>query len=272
MATKGKSKGSKKSLKQTKQLDSKKMLIVVLFVAVVGGLFMLVSNAGAESSYNTSVSACPKSPADKLKSCVDKSAESLVYRYYLGLLGRKPDTGGITFWSKQLTSKKNTPVRVAERMLASNESKNKEVPNIVFVSMLYANISKTTQYDNAEFDAYLAKLNAKKVTREQLIKEFATNNKISVETATTAMSIDDAKFVTNLYERMLGRKWVSKNTKAAKTQNKEVQYWVNKLKRQANGTKPSLMTRPQVAFTFAKSNEATKKLSQPFIDYVNSLK
>ena len=122
MATKGKSKGRKKSLKQTKQLDSKKMLIVVLYVAVVGGLFMLVSNAGAESSYNTSVSACPKSPADKLKSCVDKSAESLVYRYYLGLLGRKPDTGGITFWSKQLTSKKNTPVRVAEPTGASQST------------------------------------------------------------------------------------------------------------------------------------------------------
>jgi len=270
MANKSKSKSNNSSLKSAKKIDAKKAIIVVLAVAVVGGIFVLVSNAGTEGGYNTSISACPKSPAQKLKDCVDKSAESLVYRYYAGLLGRKPDAGGIAFWSNQLTSKKNSPVRVAERMLASNESKSKEVPNVVFVSMLYSNIAKNSKPNTDEFNTYVAKLNDKKITRDQLIALFANKSGLTVAKAKVAMSIDDAKYVTNLYERMFGRNWVTADAKAAQSQNKEVQYWVDKLK--ANGTKPAEMTRPQVAYEFAKSSEAVKKHGQAFIDYVNSQK
>ena len=274
MAQKKKNSATKKRIGTQNTIDPKKALLLALLVALVGGMFVWVSNAGT-SSYNKSVADCPKldyANHPDTQKCIDTSAEALVYRYYAGLLGRQPDKGGIKFWSSQLIKNKQTAERVAERMLASNEAKRKESPNLIFVHMLYVNILGTSTYNHDEYVAYLAKLDAKQVTRDQLIKEFGLKRHLPFDKAKTLMNIDDVQFVTNLYERMLGRKWVVSYGPKMKIQNGEVEYWVNQLKRPQNGTASPKMTRAQVAATFAKSNEAISKHRAGFIAYVNNQK
>lgn len=265
-----KKKTTKKQLKKTQFFSKKNVVVIVILVAIAGGLSLLLTSA-SNNSYNTSVQSCKLTNAgqESYQRCLDRSAEALVYRYYVGLLNRKPEKAGITFWSNQLVKGKQTPTRVAERMLASTEASWGKSTNLLFVYGAYERITGKYVSDNRDFvETVLDNLIEGRTTRANVIKLFATQAGISYATANAKAAPAEFDFVAGLYTNMLKRKadiLYDKNSK-------EVNYWVDQLytATEKGEINPGKLSRAQVAAKFATSEEAIRVNRAGFINYVNS--
>jgi hypothetical protein len=241
----------------TKKNDSVKMALIVVLAALVGGFSVWLANAGTATvkslaDCKMTVSANVKADGtivpttndsktlaatNAYRDCVDSSAEALVYRYYVGLAGRKPEklhvplrrTDGIVFWRNALTEKKETPARVAERMLCTNELRklglvgadkdasrctvapdksgdvklyvqknNQDFVDWVYLKMLGKDASKKSgvYLKDPEGRAYWKKkLDSKKLTRAEVVASIAQSSE--------AKRVNSANFVKYILEAEL---------------------------------------------------------------------
>lgn len=269
MATK-KKKTNKKQLKKTQFLSKKNIVVAIVLVAIVGGLSLLLTSANS-NSYNTSVKSCKLTNAgqEAYQRCLDRSAEALVYRYYVGLLARKPEKAGISFWTGQLVKGKQTPTRVAERMLASTEASWGKTTNQMFVYSAYERITGKYVSDNRDFvETVLDNLIEGRTNRANVVKLFAKQAGISYAVANAKAASAEVDFVAGLYINMLKRK----PNNLYENNSEELNYWVNQLYTATNKGEinPGKLSRAQVAARFATSEEAIKVNRSGFVNYVNN--
>lgn len=161
-----------------KKLDLKRMVPVVAVVALVGGFFVFRSFADTKLyAYQYSVAKCSVNSSTKEvknATCRDKSAEALTYRFYKGLLGRNPDSGGYKFWTQKLAGDRLTPEKVAQQMIDADK-KVQQKSTAQFVEDLYKNMLLRNA-DSGGKKYWVDQLNGKKVTRQKAAAHFATTS------------------------------------------------------------------------------------------------
>lgn len=198
-------------LTKLQKLNWKRSLPVVVIVALVGGFLVFRSFAGQTLyKYQYSAYQCPGfNKADAAKntsdSCVGASAEALTFRYYQGVFGRSPDAGGFKFWVQQLAGDRERVSRVAEKMLATREASYDKLSNADYVSAAYKNILGRNA-DPSGQAYWLGQLDGKKKTRDELLRNFAAQAKITPELAAQKMGKPtNEEFVKQAYVGLMGR-------------------------------------------------------------------
>lgn len=177
-------KKTKKSqpLKHNQSLRANLIISVILGFSLLGGLSVWHSFATTMTPYKYSLQKCERLADQSFvaSSCPNRSAESLVYRYYKLILGRPPESSGYKFWVKELsTDSKQTPELVANRMLLTNEGKKSKAYKLTdkdFASSLYL-ATQGVKPSTADLDGLVKQLNNKKSNRPKVISQMATSTK-----------------------------------------------------------------------------------------------
>ena len=95
-------------------------------------------------------------------------------RLYTTCLGRQPDKTGLNTWSNNLANRKVTGQQAAITFFSSAEFKNHNYPNDEFIKRCYRTFLNR-EPDTTGYNAYLAALNNKSLTRDQMVKDFSTS-------------------------------------------------------------------------------------------------
>jgi len=246
-------------LLSSKKFDFKRALPMVAVVALVGGYFVYQSFAGvALYAYQYSIQQCDGATSSGTQNftdtnCTKKSAETLTYRLYEGVFGRKPDAGGYKFWTQVLAGDRNRPQRVAQRMLATDEAQYGSISNREFVQKVYTQIFGRTG-DTKGVDYWTGQIDAKKRTKTDVLEDFAKNKKMSMDDAYTKMGRPTNKaYVQQLYTRVLGRTGDTKG----------VDYWTAQLTAKKT-------TRYDLMAQFATSDASIKHHAGDSLTFVNA--
>lgn len=173
--------------KKTTLFSKRNGLIVAGLAAIVGLVFVAFSFASGPSmgAYQYSVNNCKLLRAngttgkvlpqtELTQNCINKSAESAVYRTYIGVLGRTPDISGYQYWTQKLAGDKVASTVVIRSFLSSSQVKNKLKPlktNEELVAYLAKNFQGKTTLTS--YDKYwLKRLDNKKKTRSEVIRQY----------------------------------------------------------------------------------------------------
>jgi len=169
-------KGSTK-LSKVKKFSWKKYLPVIIAIALVGGFFVWRSFAGTKLyDYQYSVYQCDGgkfsnkliNPDDK---CIEKSAESFVYRMYDAARNKAPDSKGYQYWVQKLAGDRTQPSEAAASFITSLKDKNNEQ----FVDALYNN-AFGRKADTKGKAYWKGKLDKKEWSRERVLAHFAATS------------------------------------------------------------------------------------------------
>ena len=147
------------------------------------------------------------------------SVRAFVRRLYQTCLGRQPDAGGLTNWSKNLKAGALNGAQVAASFFTSTEYQNGKHSNLEFVTSLY-NAMLGRQPSSSEVNGWSSSIASGSVSRSQVFDSFCGSQEFIRLCATygiTAGRIDPSQyymgedltsiqsFVTRLYNTCLGR-------------------------------------------------------------------
>ncbi|MCA9309365.1 DUF4214 domain-containing protein [Candidatus Saccharibacteria bacterium] len=246
-------------LKAVKKFNWGRAAPVVAIVGLVGGYVVYQSFAGtALYRYQYSTYQCPNFNKDDTakntnESCVNASAEGLVYRYYKAVFGRDPDNSGYKFWTQQLAGDREKPSRVAAKMLASSENNFGNLSNEDYVAKLYQNVLKRNG-DPSGMAYWTKKLDDKSWTRDRVLSQFAATAKITAADAQIQMGKPtNEQFVQQLYTSLFERQADSGG----------LAYW----KGQLDGNK---LSRSDVIARFAVDEASMKALGNDFATFLTT--
>ena len=140
--------------------------------------------------------------------------EAFVARLYENVLGRTPDEKGLAAWVNQLTSGANGGEEVAKGFIFSDEYIKQNTSNDEFVEMLY-NTLMNRKSDAAGKKAWVAQLDSKKATREDIVEGFIHSSEFTgiCEKYDIFATAAEA-FASRLYTECLGRKYDKAGLKA----------------------------------------------------------
>ncbi len=197
------------SLKSKTIFNSKKYLLVIILVSLVGGFFVWRSFADTKLyPYQYSVYSCPGFNNSKIKpddKCVGQSAEALTFRMYQGVLGRAPESKsnlkdkkgkpvvpGYQFWVQKLAGDRTKTNDAGNQFVSASKTASAK-SNQAFVEDLYKNLygkkgdAKGIKYWKDQLDS------KKKYTKGMVAMYFATQpGAISAQKAKVANYISTA--------------------------------------------------------------------------------
>lgn len=209
-------------LKAAKRFSWKLALPLIALVAGVGGFMVYRSMAATAYQYSAFTCQNYSSRTDaRTNTCIQESAEAVVFRAYKGVLGYNPDDAGYKHWSAELINGKKTYHQVVDA-IAKTTDKTTAVNAMSageLVNRLYTRVLGYTP-SSADASYWQNQINDNKRTRDQVIAYFANTGKVSVENAKARVTGPDAKqYVTDLYKNMLGYTG----------SDADVKYWTGKI-------------------------------------------
>ena len=105
------------------------------------------------------------------KITVFSNTEAFVARIYTKALGRQPEAAGLAYWTKEIQSKRRTPVAVAEAFFFTKEFENKKLSNTAYVKVLYRTFMGR-EADKAGLSYWVGRLK-KGESRKVILESFA---------------------------------------------------------------------------------------------------
>ena len=162
--------------KKKRGISKVQALVLVVVLAAIGLVAVALTRASGTPNYQYSwskycVAAQGSSSASEVKKCKQTSAEAIVYRLYRGIYDRNPDDGGYKFWTQKFAgdrAKVGTSALVAEGVAKMGS-------DTAFVKAVYRNMLDREATDK-EMVAWRTKIKEKKLTREQMVVQFAVGS------------------------------------------------------------------------------------------------
>ena len=136
-----------------------------------------VSSTGkvtAKAAGTVTITCTAKDGSGKKATCkitVYNNTQAYVARIYTKALGREAEPAGLNYWVAEISTKRRTPVQVAEEFFFAPEFVNKKLNNTEYVKVLYRTFMGR-EYDKDGLDYWVARLN-KGESRKSVLEAFA---------------------------------------------------------------------------------------------------
>ncbi len=136
-----------------------------------------VSSTGkvtAKAAGTVTITCTAKDGSGKKATCkitVYNNTQAYVARIYTKALGREAEPAGLNYWVAEISTKRRTPVQVAEEFFFAPEFVNKKLNNTEYVKVLYRTFMGR-EYDKSGLDYWVARLN-KGESRKSVLEAFA---------------------------------------------------------------------------------------------------
>ncbi len=171
---------SSRSVRVTKKkrgISKFQALALVGVLALIGVVAVVASKASGTPPYQYSwnkycIAAHGSSTDKEIKDCKNKSAEAMVFRLYNGLFGRNPDAGEYKFWTQKFAGDR---MKVGTSDLVVRHSAKLGNSDTAFVKAVYRNMLHREATDK-EMVAWRTKIKQKKITKAQMMVQFAVSN------------------------------------------------------------------------------------------------